>query len=297
MKITHKALIVVACFLSGSAYSQVELKENVRYEGNTHLVIPTLGISFIVPVGFYGGVAPGSPFMVLADDSNEISIIITADEMKEQNVAADMQRQMSIDEGLSISPIGMVKVEGKRWYGDYKVEGATQDMKCYVEVKLGDYNIGVGCIVIALPSAIARAKKAGIDVLKSMTFKAPIQPQVAASSGINQPWNEYFRGKSLKYFYTQGDFSDTDFIHLCSNGSFTRSKSTVSGGSTGTGSMWGGNQGTWQATGKGDEGELILNNRDGTRSQFRIQYRQGTKGLGLYLDGYRYYTEASDQCN
>lgn len=297
MKIVYRALLAVVCFSFGTAYCQTEMKENVRYESNTHLIIPTLGISFIIPPGFYGGVAPGSPFMVLADDSNEISIIITADEMKAETIPADMQRQMSIDEGLSISPIGMIKIEGKRWYGDYKVEGATQDMKCYVEVKLGDYNIGAGCIVIALPSAIARAKKAGIDVLKSMTFKAPQQPQVAQSSGIDKPWNEYFRGKSLKYFYTQGDFSDTDFIHLCSNGTFSRSKSTVSGGSTGTGSMWGGDQGTWQAIGQGDEGSLILNNRDGTRSEFRIQYRQGTKGLGLYLDGYRYYTEASAQCN
>ncbi len=297
MKLRNLPLHLLLIILFSNVFAQTELQENVRYEGNTRVTISSLGISFTVPAGFYGGVAPGSPFMVLTDDSNEITIIVTADEMKEQNVAADMQRQMSIDERLSISPIGMVKVEGKRWYGDYQVVGASQEMKCYVEVKLGEYNIGGGCIVIARPSAIDRAKKAGIDLLKSMTFKAPQQPLVAKTAGINQPWNEYFRGKSLKYFYTQGDFSDTDFIHLCSNGTFTRSKSTVSGGNTGTGSVWGGDQGTWQASGQDKEGLLILNNRDGSRTEFKIQYREGTKGLGIYLNGYRYFAEASNQCN
>jgi hypothetical protein len=204
---------------------------------------------------------------------------------------------MSIDENLSISPIGMVKKEGKRLWGDYKVEGATQDLKCYVEVKLGGHGIGAGCISIAFPSAIERAKKAGMELLKSMNFTAPVQPQVAKSAGIDQPWSEYLKGRSLKYFYTQGDFSDTDYIHLCSNGIFSRRKSTVSGGVTGTASMRGGDQGTWQASGQGDNGTLVLNNQDGTRSEFKIQYREGTKGVGLYLDGYRYYMEASTQCN
>lgn len=297
MKFRLQLFVLILIFFPSQIYSQIELKENVRYEGNTHLVIPSLGISFVVPQGFFGGVASGSPFMVLADPSNEVTIIITADEMKEESISGELQRQISIDEGLSISPLGMVKKEGRRWWGDYRVENATQDMNCYVEVRLGNYNIGAGCIVIATPSAIERSKKAATDLLRGMTFTVPVQPQLAKASGIDQPWAEYLKGRALKYFYTQGDFSDTDFIHLCSNGTFGRRKSTVSGGSTGTGSIWGGDQGTWQATGNGDEGTLILNNRDGTRTEFKIQYRQGTKGLGIYLNGYRYYTDASNQCN
>lgn len=294
MKIS--ALVGIGIILFSLSFGQTELKQDVRYEGNTHLTIPSLGISFIIPQGFFGGVAQGSPFMVLSDNSNEITLIVTADEMKEQSMMTEMQRQMSIDENLSISPLGPIKKEGKRLWGDYKVEGATQELKCYVEVKIGEYGMGAGCIAIALPSASERAKNASIQLLKSMTFKQAT-PEISNAVGIAKPWSEYFKGQSLKYFYTQGDFSDTDFIHLCSNGTFTRSKNTLSGGSTGTGSMWGGDQGTWQATGQGTEGILILTNRDGTRAEFKIQYREGTKGLGIYLDGYRYYMEASSQCN
>lgn len=297
MKITlwFTQLLLIVTLTKG--FAQTELKENIRYEGNTHLTISSLGISLIVPPGFFGGIPSGSPFMVLSDNSNEATIIVTADEMKEESVTRELNQRMSIDEGLSISPVGVVKKEGKRWWGDYKIHDATQDLQCYVEVRLGDFGIGTGCIVLATSSALDRSKKAATELLRSMTFRAPPQKQVAGASGIEQPWGTYLKGMSLKYFYTQGDFSDTDFIHLCSTGTFTRSKSTVSGGSTGTGSMWGGDQGTWQASGQGNEGSLILNNRDGSQTEFKIQYREGTKGLGIYLNGYRYFSEASNQCN
>ena len=132
-------LFILIISLSVPAYSQVELQENVRYEGNTKLVIPSLGIALTVPEGWFGGIATGSPYMVLADASNEVTIIISADEMKESEVFGEMQRQISLDETISISPIGLVQKEGKRWWGNYTINGATQEMKCYVEVKLGDY--------------------------------------------------------------------------------------------------------------------------------------------------------------
>jgi hypothetical protein len=61
--------------------------------------------------------------------------------------------------------------------------------------------------------------------------------------------------------------------------------------------MWGKDSGTWKASGQGDEGILTLNNQDGTQVEFKMHYREGTKGLGLYLNGYRYFVETSSQCN
>ena len=293
-------LFILIISLSVPAYSQVELQENVRYEGNTKLVIQSLGIALTVPEGWFGGIATGSPYMVLADASNEVTIIISADEMKESEVFGEMQRQISLDETISISPIGLVQKEGKRWWGNYTINGATQDMKCYVEVKLGDYNIGAGCILMAFPASFERGKKTVNDLIKGMSFQKPAQPQASVASsgsGPNQPYNDYLKGRSLKYFYTQGDFSETDFIHLCSNGTFMRTKNTISGGITGTGTLYGKDGGTWQASGHGTSGMLILMNQDGTQTEFQLEYREGTKGLGLYLNGYRYYVEASNQCN
>lgn len=294
-----KSLFTLVCgvIISWSSSAQTELKENVRYEGLTSLVIPTLGITFTIPEGWYGGIASGSSFMVLADDTNEVTIIITADEMVEELVAPELQQTIALDETISISPKGTIQKEGKRWWGDYTINGVAREMQGYLEVRLGEFTIGAGCIVMALPSSFDRGKKAAAAILKSMIFTAPVQSQASASSGIDMPWNDYLKGKSLKYYYTQGDFSDTDFIHLCSDGSFTRRKNTVSGGITGTGTLYDKNMGTWQATGQGNVGSLILTFRDGATEQFQLQYGEGKKGRGLYLNGYRYFVEASTQCN
>lgn len=281
---------------SCSLYAQTEVAADVRYEGGTHLSIAALGLSFTLPSGFYGGVPQGSSVMILADNSNEITIIISADEMEAKNVFGEMQKQIPIDGGVYIAPTGMIKNEGNRWWGNYAVHGMPQETKGYGEIRLGEHGIGVGFIVLAFPASFDRAKKATEEFFSSLKFSPPQQTQAASSAGINQPWDQYLKGQSLKYYYTQGDFSDTDFIHLCSNGTFTRNKRTSSGGVTGTGTMWGGNQGTWQASGQGDSGTLILYNQDGTRAEFRIQYGQGNKGTGLYLNGSRYYVEKSTQC-
>jgi hypothetical protein len=294
-----KSLFTLVCgvIISWSSSAQTELKENVKYEGLTTLLIPTLGITFTIPEGWYGGIASGSPYMVLADDANEVNIIITADEMVEELVAPELQQTIALDETISISPKGIIQKEDKRWWGDYTINGVAREMQCYLEVRLGEFTIGAGCIVMALPSSFDRGKKAAAAILKSMIFTAPVQSQAAASSGINIPWNDYLKGKSVKYYYTQGDFSDTDFIHLCSDGSFTRSKNTVSGGVTGTGTLYDKNLGTWQAIGQGDVGSLILTFRDGAKAEFQIHYGEGKRGRGLYLNGYRYFVEASTQCN
>jgi hypothetical protein len=292
------SIVFLVAFLSAvSLCAQTEIQADARYESGSHLSIAALGLSFTIPSGFFGGVPQGSSVMVLADNNNEVTLIVMADQMEEKNVFGEMQKQIPIENNIFIAPMGMVKQEGRRWWGHYSVHGVMQEMKGYGEIRLGDHGIGVGCIVLALPASFDRAKKATEEFFGSLKFSVPKQTQAASSSGINQPWSDYLKGQSLKYYYTQGDFSDTDFIHLCSNGAFTRNKRTSSGGVTGTGTMWGGNQGTWQATGQGDNGTLLLFNQDGTRAEFRIQYGQGKKGTGLYLNGSRYYVEKSTQCH
>jgi len=294
--------LVGITMLTLTASAQTELKENVRYEGNTQLIIPTLGITFSIPDGWFGGIATGSSYMVLADNSNEATLIITADEMSEDEVLGNLQQTIALDENISIMPVGTIQKEGKRWWGNYKVNGVPQEMKGYVEVRLGDFTIGSGCIVLALPVAFERGKLAATELLRSMKFIAPqqqtTQPSDATTNaGINQPWSEYLKRKSLKYYYTQGDFSESDFIYLCSDGSFSRKTRTYSGGITGYGAMNNSYYGRWQATGQGGSGTITLFNQDGSRTEFRLEYGQGKKGMGIYLNGNRFFEEVTNECN
>jgi len=279
------------------SFAQTELKEGVQYAENTHLVLPLRGISFKIPAGWSGGLPADSPVLILADASNEVTILVTSDELEEQQVLAELRKEISLDQGISLIPVSPAQQQGRRWFGEYTVNGMPQRMKGFVDVRLGNYNIGAGCIVIALPASFERGKEGAIQLLNSVEFTEPVKPQYAKSNGIGAPWNQYLKGKSLKFYYTQGDYSDTDFIHLCSNGTFHRSKRSSSGGINGYGAISGSNEGSWQAAGNGDSGNLILNHQDGTRSEFQLQYGQGNKGLGLYLNGSKYFIEVSTQCN
>lgn len=286
--------VLVFALLASCLYGQTELQENVRYEGGTQISISSLGVTFPVPPGWHGGVTPGSPYMVLADNTNEVTIIILADEMKEAEILGQLQQKMSIDEGISIEPVGKVQREAQRWWGEYKVIGAD-DMKCYAEIRLGSYNIGVGCIVLSLPSASERGKNAAFYVLDHMSFRSP-QTNTAVLGLPDKPYQDYLKVKSLRYSYSQGDFTDTDLIHLCSNGTYKRSKESHPGSASGSATTHETSEGTWEATGQGAEGILILHGKNGARNEFKLQYRSGAKGVGLYLNGYRYFIEDNNQC-
>lgn len=294
-------LLIVFLSLHFFGFTQTELKSGVQYEGNTVLTIPGLGISFKIPAGWSGGVPEGAEVMVLVDAANEATIIISANEMDEKDVFGELQKQLPIDDGISISPIGLVKKDGRRWWGNYKVNGVPQEMKGYVEVRLGDFDIGSGCIVLALPAAFDRGKQAATELLQSMKFTAPVQTaqhtEATTNTGVNQPWNEYLKRKSLKYYYTQGDFSESDFIYLCSDGSFSRKTRTYSGGITGYGAMNNSYYGRWQATGQGSSGSITLFNQDGSRTEFQLEYGKGKKGTGIYLNGNRFFEEVTNECN
>ncbi len=278
------------------AFSQSELKEGVQYPENTSLVVSVMGITLKIPSGWSGGVPVGSSTLLLSDGSNESTIFVTADYLEEDKVLEYLRNEISLEQGVSLIPVGHVQQQGKRWSGEYRVNGVSLTMQGYVEVRLGKSNIGVGCVVISLPNAFEKGKSGAIELLNSIQFTEPNNSNNTKAAGINQSWDQYLKGRSLRYYYSQGDFSETDFIHLCATGSFNRSKRSSSGGSTGYGAVSGNNQGTWNALGEGDTGKLILRFDDGTQAEFQIQYGQGNKGLGIYLNGSRYYAEISNQC-
>jgi hypothetical protein len=283
--------------LCGKSFAQTELKEGIQYTENTLLTLPLRGISFKIPKGWFGGVPQDSPFLILSDGSNDVTILVMSDELEEQKILDDLRNEIPLDQGITLKPINTPQQQGRRWFGEYTVTGMPKQMKGFVDVRLGNFGIGAGAIIVASPESFDKGKTGAIELLNSIEFIKPVNPQYAVSAGINMPWDQYLKGRSLKFYYTKVDFSETDFIHLCSNGTFQRSKRSSSGGVTGYGSISGNDQGTWLATGNGDTGTLILNHQDGTRSEFQLQYGEGNKGLGLYLNGSKYFIEISSQCN
>jgi hypothetical protein len=283
---------ILLSFVYISAQAQTELQQEVNYTGGTTLKISSFGFNFTIPQGWQGGVPAGSASLILVDALNEATIIISSTQTKASDMRAELQKQIDLGGGISISPIGLVNNSSDSWTGNYHVIGAKQEMKAFVHAKIGNYQNGIICIALTLPTAIDRAKSGVEQVMQTVQFYQPKQN----ATGVTKPWSEYFSNKSLKRYYTQGDYSESDFIYLCANGSFTRKTRSSSGGITGIGSINNSYYGRWQATGQGT-GVLTLMDQDGTRTEFQIQYGAGAKGTGVYLNGTRYYEEATSDCN
>ena len=293
-------LISLFTFISSSVVAQTELEASVQYEGNTQIIISEIGISFTIPEGWSGGVPAEASFMVMTDATGEGTMILISSETTDSEINSELQSKIQLDEGIYIQPESVVKRDGLVWSGNYQVIGLPQEMKGYLEAQLGDYGIALACITIATPGAIQRAKNAANLLMRSLTFAKP-QRQIeeaatASSQNDGQSWSEYLKQKSLKYFYTQSDFSESDFIYLCPDGNFTRKTRTSSGGITGSGTLYGSYAGRWQASGVGESGTLTLFNDDGSNTQFNIYFGQGNKGTGIYLNGNRFYAELTNEC-
>jgi hypothetical protein len=291
-----KITFLLISILPAYAWSQTEIDYEVNYTENTQLVNSFYGISFNVPRGWFGKVPDGGTALILAEKTDQMNIMIMFNEFDPDKLLTEMQQEMTF-QGITFVPAGNIRRDGMRWYGDYKVSGLQQEAKAQADVRVGRYNTGIISILISPTATFEAGKKDLAALLSSVVFTPPEKPQYAAAAGITQPWNEYLKGRSLKYFYTQGQFSDTDFIDLCGNGTFVRYNEAISGGYTGSGFVAGGEVGKWTATGQGDHGILFLTKQDGVKLEFSIEYTNGSKGTGLYLAGKRYYIEISKQCN
>lgn len=296
-------LITITLLISHAISAQTRLVENVHYDGNTHLEIPESGLSFIIPEGWSGRVPSGSSFMILTDAGDKATMILISSEATETEMNQELRNQIQLDEGIYITPEGQVNQEGQKWSGNYQVIGFPQEMKGYVEARLGSYGIALACMILATPDDIQDAKKAVVRLMNSLAFTQPQQQEITngnpdtSGEGIGQAWSDYLKQKSLKYFYSMSDFSETDFIFLCPDGSFSRNTSSYSGGITGSGTIRGSYADRWQATGEGNTGTLTLFNEDGTSTGFNIFYGEGNKGTGIYLNGYRFYAEITNNCD
>lgn len=288
-----RCLILLLGFIYIGTNAQTELQQEVNYTGGTTLKISSFGFNFTIPQGWQGGVPAGSASLILVDASNEATLIISSTQTNASAMRAELQKQIDLGGGIAITPVGLISNSGDSWSGNYTVTGAQQEMKGYVHARLGNFENGIICIVLSLPTSIAKAKSAAVQLMQTVQF---YKPQQAENSAGVKPWAEYLINKSLKRYYTQGDYSESDFIYLCANGSFTRHTRSSSGGVTGVGSISNSYYGRWQATSQGS-GVLTLIDNDGTQTNFQIYYGAGTKGTGVYLNNNRYYDEATSECN
>lgn len=286
------ALLILTVCVTSSA--QTEIAEGIQYHAGTMLKVESMGIQFEVPADHTAVLPQGSNTLVMISTDQEITLLISADEMDLESSKKEMMQVTDLGNGLSLFPAGDLWQDEQTLTAEFRVTGSPQPLKAMAQVQIGSHGVGMVAIMIATPSKFAAGETALRSLFSSLRFA---KPATAATSAGNEEWATYLKGKALKYFYTSNGFSSTDFIYLCADGTFLRKLDDSSVSNLGTGVMHSGDQGRWHATGTGNSGKLVLTSPDGSQSSYELFYGEGNKGKGVYLSGSRYYVDNNDRCN
>ena len=107
--------------------------------------------------------------------------------------------------------------------------------------------------------------------------------------GVRASWQDAISGYQFTYYYNVSDYSERISFIFCGSGDVSYSWSINSGGTTGTGSDSGGEDGTWElgeTTGSAARIEL-----DGDESGRVDLIMTVDSGGNFYIDDARYYRE------
>jgi hypothetical protein len=109
------------------------------------------------------------------------------------------------------------------------------------------------------------------------------------SADTDQLWTEAIADHQFKYLYNASDYSEEFRYHFCADGTGSYAWSIYSGGSTGTGSQRGGDEGTWEIIESNEEAVNIrvVGETDG---EGYLQIVVDTDGK-FYIDEERHYRE------
>ncbi|NNE07506.1 MAG: hypothetical protein HKN20_02980, partial [Gemmatimonadetes bacterium] len=103
-------------------------------------------------------------------------------------------------------------------------------------------------------------------------------------------WAAELTGRKLTYFFTRTGYTEEDYIWLCADGRFYHSMQGGGFGGGASGAFASSNGGRWSASGGAGAGALTLQYNDGQSATYALSL-EGTK---LFLDGKRYFREATD---
>jgi len=109
----------------------------------------------------------------------------------------------------------------------------------------------------------------------------------------DKSWLGYLKGKHIVRFFTASGYTEEQHIWLCSNGNYVRRFDSGGFGGGASGAFQGNYDGSWTATGEGENGKLVLKSPDGESVyDLRWDYHKNH----LYVDGKRWLHDENNVC-
>lgn len=270
------------------------LEPGRAYAGGARLDFDAVGLSVTVPAGWTAMLPPGSAMLVMTPDDQSY-VLTTAEYATLDEARAFLSNPLPLGNGVVLQPTAAPAADGPDLVVAYTVAGAGAPHEGAGRVRALPNGIVVGVFSLAPAGVLAPATAVAAQFLASIEATgAPVdsaaadsapQTAAAAGSGDDDDWHSYLMGRHLVRYSGNSSYNETQHIYLCANGHFR--KTFGSGGFTsyGAGSSSGAtasaDSGAWHATGNGNDGSLILEFGDGSRSDIYLEYRDNK----VYLEG------------
>ena len=297
----------------GGAQSEAEVGDAVdiqigrTYNAGTRVRSPELGISFVVPSEWSGGVPDGVGAFLLASNTRPgLGLAMSQRSASRDEVLHAMGQPLTLDESTVLQPQGEPEVEG-RWVKARFSWSDGFDTLAGRAMALVDPG-GNGVLYVAVgPETEAGHYADLVAGLASSTIVAPVgqkvaKPAAGGSTPLAEEWDAHLRGRRLTYITSyssgsSGGFSERKEAFLCRDGQFLYSNSSSLSVDTGGASAFGGGQGSgggeWKVVTEGSSAGIEFRWRDGETSRHLLEFTDGK----TYVDGSRWFvTDDNPHC-
>lgn len=256
MRSVRVALALVALLIAAPSHAApTEIVPGAQYEAGTQIGVHALGVSFVVPQGWFGGLPPGGEAVLLGSNTQAGLVMVAAELGKTMNDARSWLSTPQNLDGLMLTPSRTPTVSGTRARGSFTAHDGTQPLAAEATVVAA---ADTTLLILAIGPATETKRLRGLadGIAASSRVTGPPKPSAGIASAL-----------CAQYFSYSGN--TTRWLDLCPDGRLRyRDESSFSGDFTGAGGEdlggWGAHgknavTGTWSATGSWQSGNITFN--------------------------------------
>lgn len=295
---------VIAAISEEEKSQMTDIQTGQQYNGGTRVNSPDLGLSFVVPDEWLGGLPQGAEAFVMGSNTRAGIIVVLSQRSSSIDEVVDaLSQPLPLDQGVILQPVGQPEVDGPWVRTRVTTSDGSNNFEGYAialvrEKGLGIFIVGVG------PEGADYYQQVAASLASStrVTTVSVASNQAAPSSGpggqdssqLAQEWQQFFNGMRATYLSSfssglSGGSSEKVEYDLCSDGQFAYSSSSSLSIDTGGASAFSGgssaNSGTWRIVTQGNQAFMELAWSDGDVSNITLEFTDDK----TYFNGSRYF--------
>jgi hypothetical protein len=270
-----------------------DLAPGTQYEPKTRIRAAASGVSWVLPDAWLGGIPQGQSLFLMGSNTEPgVGGVFLLTGASGDEVASQMTGPQDLGDGVVLEPSGPLEQPAEdRMIQDYA--GGE-----YAGRALALWGPAGQCAVyfFAGPEAEMPRYRALLDGLAASTrfFKPD-------DGGVSEQWRRLLAGMMLKRMSsytsgTSGGYSSEATLHLCADGRFSYSSSSVTSidvpGASASGVGQDASTGGWSLESEGTAVVLVLRHDRGEVTRHALGY----DGEKTFLDGERVFRVESDGC-